>query len=88
MLAAVDDEVSKIKKDARTRGMREDRLHELVEERIKAADENEKTRPKRGAMDVSYEEGDEMELDGVLAADAKARSGQRMSKRLGLGRNG
>ena len=64
---------------------REERVQELVEEKMKQIDETEKGRPKRGALDLRDDDGDEMEVDGLM--DIKTKSG-RMSKRLGLGRNG
>ena len=87
MLAELDGEVSKIKRDAKMRGMRKDRVQELVDEKIKQADEAEKSRPKRGAMDLrGDDDGEEMEIDGGMG-DTRTRSG-RLSKMRGLGRNG
>jgi hypothetical protein len=85
MLSDLDAEVSKIKKNARARGLQAERVQELVDEKIKQAEEGEKTRPKRGALDLRDDDGDEMDVDSGLATTT--RSG-RVSKRLGLGRTG
>ena len=86
MLSNLDAEVSKIKRDARARGLQAERVQELVEDKIKQAEDGEKTRPKRGALDLRDDDGDEMEVDSGLAEN-RTRSG-RVSKRLGLGRTG
>ena len=87
MLAELDGEVNKIKRDAFIRGARNERVQNLVDEKIKAAEESEKLRPKRGAMDFrADEDGEEMEIDGGHG-ETRTRGG-RLSKRVGLGRNG
>jgi hypothetical protein len=87
MLTQLHGQISKIKRDAHKRGQQNDRVRQLVDEKIAQADESEKSRPKRGALDLKDDDGNEMELDGGLMADTRTRSG-RMSKRLGIGRNG
>jgi len=88
MLAELDAEIGKVRKDARARGLRNDRVQQLVAEKMKQAEESEKSRPKRGAMDLRGEDdGDEMELDNGQHVQDRAIGGGRI-KRLGLGRNG
>jgi COP9 signalosome complex subunit 7 len=87
MLAELESEVNKIKREAKLKGVRNDRVQELVEEKTQQAEDAEKGRPKRGALDLRDEEGDEtMEVDGGQQGHTM-RSG-RVSKRLGLGRHG
>jgi hypothetical protein len=86
MLSDLEAEVTKIKKDARARGVQAERVQELIEEKIKQAEDGEKARPKRGALDLRDDDGDEMEVDSGIAEN-RTRTG-RVSKRLGLGRAG
>jgi COP9 signalosome complex subunit 7 len=87
MLAQLDDEVSKIKRNAQKRGEQRNRVQLLVDERIAQAEDTEKSRPKRGALDLKDDNGDEMEVDSGALGDGRTRTG-RVSKRLGIGRNG
>ncbi|KIW09046.1 uncharacterized protein PV09_00937 [Verruconis gallopava] len=87
MLAQLEGEVNTIKHNAQRRGEQNARVQMLVDEKIAQAEESEKSRPKRGALDLKDDDGDEMEVDTSLMGDARSRAG-RMSKRLGIGRNG
>jgi hypothetical protein len=86
MLAELDSEVSNVNRGAQKRGQQNVRVQQLVDEKIAQAEESEKSRPKRGALDLKDDDGDEMDVDSGVVTDARTRSG-RMSKRLGLGRN-
>jgi COP9 signalosome complex subunit 7 len=85
-LSELQKEIAGIEGNAKTRGMQEDRVRELVDAKVAQAEESEKGRSKRGALDLrDDEDGDEMDVDNAPSIAARA---GRMSKRLGIGRNG
>jgi hypothetical protein len=92
MLATLDADILNVKRKARNAGQQKERVQNLVDEKMAAAEKEETSRPKRGAgalenlMNMDEDDGDDaMDLDQNEGGRGLRRNAKRGG--FGLGRH-